>query len=108
MLACIITFTAICLLAVQGEVRQETNTELHRSTQFIWKSQWTPKIKNPYGEGMCQPHGSEAKPVSAPEKKIQKESIMKHKRLKVRVTVRQLINFLKVTRWGEKGDQNNC
>lgn len=107
MLACIITFTAICLLAVQGEVRQETNTELHRSTQFIWKSQWTSKIKNPYGEGMCQPHGSEAKLVLASQKKIQKKTTMKHKRLIVLVTVRQLINFLKLIMWGKEGDQNN-
>lgn len=57
---------------------------------------------------MCQPHGSEAKYVLASEKKIQKESTMKRKRLIVLVIVRRLINFLKLTWWGKNGDQSNC
>lgn len=57
---------------------------------------------------MCQPHGSEAKYVLASEKKIQKKSTMKRKRLIVLVIVRRLINFLKLTWWGKNGDQSNC
>lgn len=57
---------------------------------------------------MCQPHGSEAEHVLASEKNTQKKPMVKHKRFIVLVTVRHLINFLKLTRWGENGDQNNC
>lgn len=40
---------------------REMVRELHRSIQFIWKSQWTSNIEKQYGGGMCQPHRSEAK-----------------------------------------------
>lgn len=48
---------------------------------------------------MRQPHRSEAKYILALEKKIQKNQMMKHKRLLVLIVVRYLINFLKLTRW---------
>lgn len=57
---------------VEEDQAREAGWELHRSIQFIWKSQWTSKIEKPYGGWVYQPRRSEAKYILALGKKIWK------------------------------------